>query len=222
MTDQSKVVAMRDFHDMSHDERGRAIQGAMWPQRNVTVAFGRPSAMIGRTKLFLADADPACAADVACGLERFYQDFPHVAANLQQVNVLDLPSGCYAATAEWHDGRFDISLNRMVYGHGRRSFLIDHAAEDYRNGFHRFTTPTGSFEHELGHVIDMSTGNLGAMSLDYNDALGISGYAVRGGAEEAFAEAFANWREGVHNSQYVDDVVAGVARYAQRSGRVAA
>ena len=177
---------------------------------------------IGRTKLFLDGCNPALAAQVCHSLEKFHRDFPHVAAKLATVNLMPMTYG-YACTTQYAGSpTFDIALNEHMYGAGPQAEtdMNRHLSEDFLTGFHRFNRPISNFEHELGHVLDMSLDFEGARQLVHSDARHISGYADVGGPEEAFAEAFANVREGLSNGKRVDEIVARVCRSASKAGNL--
>lgn len=170
-------------------------------------------AVIGRTSLFLSDVDRVSASEITESLRKFYADFPEIAPHLSDVTVsadefAESPHA-YAVTKSAGDvpfgqsDEFHIVLNAGFYGHGHRARLTRMVREDFHQYWHAYPHANGVFEHELGHVLDMQLARANALglppsyALEYEDAHTISEYAMRGGPQEAFADAFANLRMGV-------------------------
>jgi hypothetical protein len=165
---------------------------------------------IGKTELRLAGADPTTAAEIVNSVQNFYRDFPQVAPGLGtvQIGVDDSDSYAYTRPLSLYDPAppYCISLNQDYYAAGTRSLLEANARKDFLAGFHRYPTPVGTFEHELGHVLDMWLASRDRRSMprswydirDYQDGDSVSRYAAQAGPVETFADAFALWRVGLN------------------------
>lgn len=178
-----------------------------------TLTSTLPSAVVGRTELYLADADPQSANEIVNAVQNFYRDFPLVAPHLADVKLERTPLDSYAKTKTEADSRFRpdppyrIGVNPDYFGAGNRDELLYWVGRDFNGGFHRYPNPSGVIEHELGHVIDMflsydrglSDRSVSSLLItNPADALSVSGYGLEGGPMETFADAFANWREGLN------------------------
>lgn len=163
---------------------------------------------IGKTTLFLADADPITAGEIVSTVDDFYRDFPLVAQCLGDVKLgaqdegsyaFTTPANLYAAIPPFH-----ITLNPLYYGAGTRAELEKDTATDFAAGFHRYPHSRSVFEHELGHCIDfyLAQGSNQPPSMlapiDEDDAASVSGYGLMSGPPEVFADAFALWRAGLN------------------------
>lgn len=187
-----------------------------------------PCELIGRTPLFLQGMDSQSADEICDSVRAFYRDFPAVAPWLQDVRLaepaefLSAPNA-YALTKSQGDNWYHISFNPSYYGPGKRAELESLVASDYASRWHSYTQAPGVFEHELGHVLDLFladryTGTPPSYALSFNDAHSISDYAVTAGPLEAFADAFANLREGYRpGNQNVTRLVKDIIQLAQEA-----
>lgn len=192
---------------------------------------------IGKTSFVnFDDVDPTTAREIRHSVENFYRDFPTVAPGLRTV-ILDGASFtespyAYAVTQPVDltspAPPYRITVNPHFYGPHTRAKLLRDAREDYLRGFHGYEHPVGTFEHELGHVLDMFVGyrrgapagaSLQLFQDGYwgaRDGSTVSEYALEGGPMEAFADAFANVRTGYGFTQNdtVNRLVASIAKAA--------
>lgn len=173
-----------------------------------TLAAANRVQTVGKTTLFLADADPTTAGEIVSTVDDFYRDFPLVAQCLGDVKLGAQDEGSYAFTTPANRYRaippFHVTLNPLYYGAGTRVELELDVAQDFAAGFHRYPNPSGVFEHELGHCIDFYLANGGSQPpsltapIDWDDAASVSGYGLMSGPPEVFADAFALWRAGLN------------------------
>lgn len=199
---------------------------------------------IGTTVVDLAGADRLSAAEVSQSIERFWQDFPLAAGKLAYVGLEDFPDpsmreDCVATTSRVdsypmppmgrvHAGTtYRIDLNREYYGLGRYDYRARRTDEAFRAGAFALGAPGASFDHELGHILDVNTATESLDSkpysfryIDFFDAPSVSTYAMNG-PHECFAEAFCAWWNGCPvgnaNVRRAIEVVTSGARGLERA-----
>jgi hypothetical protein len=178
---------------------------------------------VNTTHVTLPNVDPRAAQETLETVRRFWECFPRAASTLALVTMVadvegvDAATGVYGAVGKKSmvpvtpGMRYEIQLNSKLFGVGRLDAYrrqLEQTDDDVvlkLLGLHwsPVTSTRYALEHELGHVISLclvaSLGGTDAAADDVfskigvEDAMDVSGYAIRGGVTEAFAEAFGGW-----------------------------
>jgi hypothetical protein len=171
-------------------------------------------------KVDIGGMDPSMASDFAERVDAFAAEFPDAASQVTSVTMKDgIGGGMRVLTDPEDPGRIAMQLDRATFG-SQAGFDAQAAKQSASMAIE---TPTGVFDHELGHVLDYATaprwGDVahGDVFSDRELMNGISKYAATN-SNEGFAEAF-SIRQG--GGELSPDVQAGVERVVKLAGSTA-
>lgn len=150
-------------------------------------AVARMHEALPRTNINMGTVGPVFAETLASHVEKLAEEHPSIASRLTGLSTtFEMPPGVFAQSRSML-GRGEVRFNGdYVWDDDRIGMAL---AQSYATGWLATGSMDGLIEHEFGHLVAESPVGEESLAAGF-DADHISDYAVQGGEDEGFAEAY--------------------------------